>query len=98
MISRVPRHLVVGVCVAVAAACARRPASEGVPQPAAAARYDVVIRGGTVYDGSGGAPVVADVAVVADSVVAVGPSLAGRGRAEVDARGLAVAPGFINML
>jgi N-acyl-D-amino-acid deacylase len=69
------------------------------PAPAAgAAQYDLVIRGGTVYDGSGGLPVLADVAVVADSVVAVVPSLPGRGRAEVDARGLAVAPGFINML
>ena len=60
--------------------------------------YDLVIRHGTVYDGSGGAPSVADVAVRADSVVAIGDSLPGRGRAEVDARGLAVAPGFINML
>ena len=34
--------------------------------------YDVVIRGGTVYDGSGGAPVVADVAVLGDSIVLVG--------------------------
>ena len=64
------------------------------PAPA----YDLVIRHGTVYDGSGGAPRVADVAVKGDSVVAIGDSLPGRGRAEVDAKGLAVAPGFINML
>ncbi len=61
-------------------------------------RYDVVIRGGTVYDGSGGAPVVADVAVAGDSIVAVGDLGGARGRLTVDARGLAVAPGFINML
>ncbi len=62
-----------------------------------AADYDVVIRGGTVYDGRGGKPVVADVAIVGDSIVAVG-RVRERGRTEIDARGLAVAPGFINML
>jgi N-acyl-D-amino-acid deacylase len=62
-------------------------------------RYDVLIRGGTVYDGSGGPPVDADVAIVGDSIVAVG-SIDARAVAasEIDARGLAVAPGFINML
>ena len=61
-------------------------------------QYDVVFRGGTVYDGSGGQPSVADVAVVADRIAAIGPHLPGRGREEVDARGKAVSPGFINML
>jgi N-acyl-D-amino-acid deacylase len=60
--------------------------------------YDVVIRGGTLYDGSGAPPVTGDVAIVGDSIVAVGPSLPGKGSREVDATGLAVAPGFINML
>ncbi len=64
------------------------------PAPA----YDLVIRHGTVYDGSGGEGRVADVAVVGDSIVAVGDLGTGRGRVEVDATGLAVAPGFINML
>lgn len=59
--------------------------------------YDVVIRHGTVYDGSGMPPVAADVALIGDSIVAVG-TVSGRGRLEVDATGLAVAPGFINML
>lgn len=59
--------------------------------------YDVVIRGGTVYDGSGAAPVVADVALLGDSIVAVG-TVRETGRLEVDASGLAVSPGFINML
>jgi N-acyl-D-amino-acid deacylase len=58
----------------------------------------VVIRGGTIYDGSGGAPITGDVAISGDSIVAVGDVGARRGRLEVDARGLAVAPGFINML
>jgi N-acyl-D-aspartate/D-glutamate deacylase len=59
--------------------------------------FDVVLRGGTLYDGSGGEPIVADVAMLGDQIAAVGPEL-GRGVNEIDARGLAVAPGFINML
>ncbi len=65
---------------------------------ACAPEYDVVIRGGSIYDGSGGAAVVGDVAVQSDSIVSVGGTVTGRGRIEVDAAGLAVAPGFINML
>jgi N-acyl-D-amino-acid deacylase len=60
--------------------------------------YDVVLRGGTIYDGSGGAPYAGDVAIKGDRIAFVGPRLAGRGMKEVDARGLAVAPGFVNML
>lgn len=60
--------------------------------------YDIVIRGGSIYDGSGGEAVVGDVAVQSDSIVSVGGTITGRGRIEVDAAGLAVAPGFINML
>ena len=62
------------------------------------AAYDTVIRGGTIYDGSGGAPFRGDVAIQGDRIAAVAPHVAGRGRSEVDARALAVAPGFINML
>ena len=60
--------------------------------------YDVVIRHGTVYDGSGQPGVVADVGIRGDSVAAVGDLSKARGTDEVDATGLAVAPGFINML
>ncbi|MDP2886284.1 MAG: D-aminoacylase [Ignavibacteria bacterium] len=63
-----------------------------------APEYDVVIRGGTVYDGTGNAPVVTDVAIKGDKVVAVGALPDARGAYEIDAHGLAVAPGFINML
>jgi N-acyl-D-amino-acid deacylase len=63
------------------------------PRPA----YDVVIRGGTIYDGGGGAPYRGDVAIRGDRIVAIG-RVAGRGAREIDASGLAVAPGFINML
>jgi len=60
--------------------------------------YDIVIRNGTIYDGSGSAPYVGDVAISADSIAAVGPGIRGRGWREIDAEGVAVAPGFINML
>ena len=64
----------------------------------AASAYDTIIRGGTIYDGGGGAPYQGDVAIKGDRIAAIAPRVAGRGRREIDARGLAVAPGFINML
>ena len=61
--------------------------------------YDLVIRGGTIYDGSGGAPYVGDLVIDGDRIVSVGRSATkARGRTEIDAAGLAVSPGFINML
>jgi N-acyl-D-amino-acid deacylase len=60
--------------------------------------YDIVVRNGTIYDGRGGAPFSGDVAIAGDSIAAVGLLADGRGRREIDAGGLAVAPGFINML
>jgi N-acyl-D-amino-acid deacylase len=68
---------------------------------AAPKTYDLILRGGTIYDGSGGKPYVGDVAVDGDRIAAVAPggTLGGaRGKKEVDARGLAVSPGFVNML
>ena len=60
--------------------------------------YDVLIRNGTIYDGSGSAPVVADLAIQGDSIAAIGDLANARGQTEVDAHGLAVSPGFINMM
>jgi N-acyl-D-amino-acid deacylase len=60
--------------------------------------YDLILRGGTIYDGSGGKPYVGDVAVNGDRIVAVGSLGSAKGKREVDARGLAVSPGFVNML
>ena len=60
--------------------------------------YDVVIRGGMIYDGSGGDPFVADVAIAGDTVAAIGDLAEFQGRSEIDAEGMAVTPGFINML
>ena len=62
-------------------------------------RFDVLIAGGTIYDGTGGAPVRGDVGIVGDRIAAIAPSLARDNAVTViDASGLAVAPGFINML
>src|SRR3954451_3750929 len=62
------------------------------------ASYSVLIRGGTIYDASGGAPYVGDVALKGDKIAYVGPHAPGRAARVIDARGKAVSPGFINML
>jgi N-acyl-D-amino-acid deacylase len=61
-------------------------------------RYDVILRGGTVYDGSGGPSVTADIGINADTIAAVGDLSSAKAGTEINASGLAVAPGFINML
>jgi len=66
--------------------------------PAIAARYDVIVHGGTVYDGDGGDAVVADVAVSGDRIAAIGDLSNDTASVDVMAVGRAVAPGFINML
>ncbi len=60
--------------------------------------FDVIIRGGTVYDGTGKAGVQADVGINADTIAFIGDLSSAVGKKEIDAKGLAVAPGFINML
>src|SRR5262249_199686 len=65
---------------------------------APSADYSVLIRGGTIYDGSGGAPYVGDVAMQGDKIVYVGPHAPGPAARTVDATGKAVSPGFVNML
>ena len=60
--------------------------------------FDVVIRGGTVYDGSGKTPVKADVAIKGDRVVKIGDLSKASAKTVIDATGMAVSPGFINML
>jgi N-acyl-D-amino-acid deacylase len=61
------------------------------------ATYDTVIRNATIYDGSGKPPIHGDVAIKGDRINAVGV-VRGHAKNEIDARGMAVAPGFINML
>jgi N-acyl-D-amino-acid deacylase len=81
------RYLALTVLSATLAGCA-----------AGAVEYDTIIRGGTIYDGSGGAPYTADIGIIGDSIAAIGDLAAAQAPLVVDASGLAVAPGFINML
>jgi N-acyl-D-amino-acid deacylase len=64
----------------------------------APATYDLLIRNGMIYDGSGGAPYVGDIAVKGGKIVYAGPATEAKATTTVDAHSLAVAPGFINML
>lgn len=81
----------------VAAALAALACSAGC-RPGAQAPYDIIIRNGTIYDGTGGAPFTGDVAVSGDRIALVGDAHALAAGRVIDATGLAVAPGFINML
>jgi N-acyl-D-amino-acid deacylase len=67
------------------------------PSPARA-DFDVIIRGGTVYDGTGAEPRQIDVAIRGDRIAGLGDFKSAKAKTIVDAKGLAVAPGFINML
>ncbi|MDH3735325.1 MAG: D-aminoacylase, partial [Gemmatimonadota bacterium] len=89
--SRTPRSL---IAVAAVTICLLYPACAPSDGPA----FDVIIRGGTVYDGSGEAPRVADLGIADDTVALIGDLSGSAALLEVDASGLAVAPGFINML
>lgn len=89
-----PLPILASTILVLAIGCAR-----GAPvTPAGSGTYDLIIRGGTVYNGSGSPGRVADVAVDGDRIVRVGNLSGARANSEIDARGLAVAPGFINML
>lgn len=64
------------------------------PQPT----YDILLRNGTIYDGSGSSPFVGDIAIQGDTIAAMGNLKDVQARKEIDVTGLAVTPGFINML
>lgn len=80
--------------VTVAALCAMLTLAAHAQAP----EYDVIIRNGAIYDGSGSAPYTGDVAISRGRIVALGELARSRAITEIDAAGLAVAPGFINML
>jgi len=65
---------------------------------AAPVHYDVILRNGTIYDGSGSTPYVGDLAINGEQIAAIGDLGRAEGGMEIDATGLAVAPGFINMM
>jgi N-acyl-D-amino-acid deacylase len=94
----IARTAILATALALLPGCA--PIAEPVaPAPTVAiASYDVLIRRGTIYDGSGGAPYVGDIGIRGDRIVYVGTALEANAARVVDASGLAVAPGFINML
>ncbi len=91
----IDRTRAAALVVLLAATVSCRPAAT-ISRSAAA--YDVVIRHGTIYDGSGQPGLVGDLAILGDSIATIGDLSAARGKTEIDARGLAVAPGFINMM
>src|SRR5882757_1033944 len=73
-------------------------AKEPSPSPSSD-DFDVIVRGGTLYDGTGAKPLQADVAIRGDRIAGIGPAVAGaKAKTVIDAKGLAVAPGFVNML
>jgi N-acyl-D-amino-acid deacylase len=65
---------------------------------AVSAEYDVLIRNGLIYDGSGQRPFKGDVAINGQHIARIGQLKDAHGKTELDAKGMAVAPGFINML
>lgn len=79
----------------LAVACMLCCTAGGADEPA---RYDLVLRNGVIYDGTGFAPYRGDIAIEGDRIAYVGPRSNGGGRDEINVHGLAIAPGFINML
>jgi N-acyl-D-amino-acid deacylase len=97
------REFLASSAALAALACARPPRRTAVPAddalaPDPADGYEVIVREGVVHDGGGGEPIEADVGIAGGRIVAVGPRLqASRSTRELDARGLAVAPGFVDI-
>ena len=73
-------------------------ASPAIAEARRSGRYDVIVRGGMLFNGLGGAPREADLGIVDDKIAAIGNLRSASAALEIDARGQAVAPGFINML
>ena len=96
------RSMSLPILAALMSGCAQVPAAPAglhlTADTVATERFDVLIRGGTIYDGSGGAPIVGDLGIRGDRIAYVGPARPATAAKVVDATGLAVTPGFINML
>jgi N-acyl-D-amino-acid deacylase len=79
---------VLGIVLLLILACTQKPKEE----------FDLIIRNGDIYDGSGSPHFTGDIAIQADTIAAIGDLKDAIGNKEIDAKGLIVAPGFINML
>ncbi len=93
MITQHAHFVLIALAVLFNTSCAR----PKLPNSSSAV-HDIVIRNATLFDGSGAPEVVGDLAIDGDTITAMGQLDQARGRTELNARGLAVAPGFINML
>lgn len=91
------RNILLAATLLLATSCTTVAETEITPVNEAQA-FDILIDNGLIVDGSGSAPYVGDVAIRNDRIVAVSPEISGSAKRVIDARGLAVAPGFINML
>lgn len=95
------RWIAIAAALLLAACAGQTPttstASEVTSAPRIEYDYDILIKGGTIYDGSGGKPYVADIGVRGGLIDAVYPKLKGDAAVEIDARGKAVAPGFFDL-
>jgi len=95
-------RVVVVVCSVISICALLMSASRSVSAVGVSAEgrfdFDTIVKNGLIYDGSGGPPFKADIGVGADRIAAVGDLGAASARTVIDAKGLAIAPGFINML
>jgi N-acyl-D-amino-acid deacylase len=80
--------VVFGIALFIILACTQKPKQE----------FDLILRHGTIYDGTGNAPFIGDLAIQSDTIAAIGTLKDAVGKKEIDATGLAITPGFINML
>src|SRR5262249_32714094 len=87
--------LALAATVVITSALGSRPSA---PHREGSAPFDVIIRGGLLYDGSGQAPRHADLGISGDRIATIGDLGNATSKSVLDAKGLAVAPGFINML
>ncbi len=85
------------LCLALFSCAQPESTVNGTASVPAPPRYDLLIKNGKVYDGSGNPAYSADIAINGDRIAAIGADL-GTANRVIDATGLAVAPGFINML
>jgi N-acyl-D-amino-acid deacylase len=81
--------IVFGFGLSLIIACTQQPQQQ---------EFDYILRHGTIYDGTGKLSFIGDVAIMADTIAAIGELTNAKGKKEIDATGLAIAPGFINVL